>query len=381
MRAAAQVQTRPEERVWRRIIATELAINGRFLTQSVTGVQRYARELLPAIDALLEHCTDLTVRLLTPPIASDAVPALRHIRHEAVGSRQGHAWEQLDLPRHVGDAILFCPGNTAPVRSLFGSARVAVTVHDLSYLYFPQAYSRAFKLLYNRLIPLILRRAETVITVSRSEQDSILRHYPFARDRLVAIQNGGLPVGIEPQSPTPAAEPTVLYVGSLSKRKNFEGMLEVAIRLARKRGTRFAFIGGVPAGLNASLADVPADIRERIVFHGQVNDWDRLLDAYRSAHCFLFPSFYEASPLPPVEAMGCGCPVIASTIPSLVERCGEAARYCDPDDIESIAAAVETLLDDPALCADLRAKGYERAAQYSWARCAEATLNAILGTE
>lgn len=359
-------------------ITTELVINGRFLTQSVTGVQRYARELLAALDGLLGHHPELTVRLLTPPLGNVELPVLRRIRHEAVGQRQGHAWEQLELPRHVGNAILFCPGNTAPVLPLLGRGRVVVTVHDLSYLYFPDAYSRGFRLLYNRLIPLILRRADKVITVSNSERKSIVDHYPFADDRLVAIQNGGLPAGITEQSPMPAGEPTVLYVGSLSKRKNFPGMLEVAIRLARSRGIHFSFIGSVSQGLNASLADVPADIRDRIHFHGQIDDWSALLGAYRSAHCFLFPSFYEASPLPPVEAMGSGCPVIAGDIPSLRERCGEAARYCDPRDIDSIARAIEDLLDDPALCRQLRTAGYEQARRYSWRRCAETTLDAIL---
>ncbi len=344
----------------------------------MTGVQRYGRELLAAVDEALERRPSLRVRLLTPQIPPQQLPALRHIVHEPIGRLRGHAWEQFDLPRHTGKAILFCPGNTAPVGSLLGGGKVVVTVHDLSYLYFPDAYSRSFKLLYNRLIPLILHRARRIITVSQSERTSILQHYPFADDRLVAIQNGGLPVGIADQSPLVGDEPTVLYVGSLSRRKNFPGMLEVAVRLARKRGIRFAFAGGVPQGLNATLAEVPSDIRDRIVFHGQVNDWEQLLRAYRTASCFFFPSFYEASPLPPIEAMGCGCPVIASTIPSLKERCGAAARYCDPHDIDSMSDAVEDLLDNPEKCERLRREGYERARLYSWARCAEATLDAIL---
>lgn len=361
-------------------MTTELVINGRFLTQAVTGVQRYARELLTAFDDLAGQRSGLVVRLLTPRIAAEAVPVLRHIRHEVVGRLRGHAWEQLELPRRVGRGTLFCPGNTAPIGSLLGRGRVVVTVHDLSYRYFPDAYSRGFKLLYNRLIPLVLRRADRVITVSESERRAIVGHYPSAAGRLVAIQNGGLPVGIDEQAP--AADggdmPTVLYVGSLSKRKNFPGMLETAVRLARRRPVRFAFVGGTATALNATLAEVPADVRDRIRFHGQVEDWDTLLAAYRNASCFLFPSFYEASPLPPIEAMGCGCPVIAGDIPSLRERCGDAAIYCVPEDVGSIADAVERLLDDGTLRDRLRVSGYAQARRYSWARCAEATLDVIL---
>jgi glycosyltransferase involved in cell wall biosynthesis len=359
-------------------IRTELVINGRFLTQSVTGVQRYARELLGALDGLAAQCPEVTVRLLTPPMASAGIPLLRHIRHESVGHRQGHAWEQLDLPRHVGSGTLFCPGNTAPVLSLLGRTRVVVTVHDLSYLYFPKAYSRSFRLLYHRLIPLIMRRADRVITVSQSERRAILEYYPFADERLIAIQNGGLPVGIEAQSSRATDKPMILYVGSLSKRKNFPGMLDAAIRLARRDGTRFTFIGGLPAGLNSTLADIPADIREHIRFLGQVDDWPTLLEAYRSASCLLFPSFYEASPLPPIEAMGCGCPVIAGDISSLRERCGDAALYCDPHNVDSIVAAVERLLGDRQLQAKLREAGYRQASEYSWQHCARRTLDILV---
>ncbi len=362
-------------------MTTDIIINGRFLTQGITGVQRYARELLPAFDAMLDTRRDLNVRLLTPPIDASRVPALRNIHHQIVGRRQGHAWEQIDLPRHVGNAILFCPGNTAPVVSLMGRGRVVVTVHDLSYRYFPEAYSRGFRLLYNQIIPFILRRADRVITVSQSERSAILQHYPFVESRLVAIQNGGLPTGIAEQSPEPAANPTVLYVGSLSKRKNFPGMLAAAVRIARSRGTRFVFIGSVPQGLTETLSSVPADLRDHISFAGQLNDWEQLLAAYRSAHCFLFPSFYEASPLPPIEAMGCGCPVIAADIPSLRERCGEAAQYCDPSDTDDVVAAIEAVLDDPAHADALRSAGYRRAQQYSWHHCARLTLDAIIGTE
>lgn len=360
---------------------TDIIINGRFLTQGITGVQRYARELLTAFDILLEERSDLDVRLLTPPMNAADIPVLRNIRHRMVGQRQGHAWEQIDLPRHVKDAVLFCPGNTAPILSLLGTRRVVVTVHDLSYRYFPEAYSRSFRLLYNGLIPLILRRARRIITVSSSEKQAIVKHYPFSEGRLIAIQNGGLPTGMEQQVSQPSVDPTILYVGSLSKRKNFPGMLAAAVHLARKRGVHFVFIGSVPQGLMDTLLAIPEDLRGYISFEGQVNDWGQLLGAYRSAHGFLFPSFYEASPLPPVEAMGCGCPVIAGDIPSLRERCGNAALYCDPTDADDIVKSIEMLLDDPELHNILQTSGYAQASRYSWLYCAEETLKVLLQAE
>lgn len=356
---------------------TRIAINGRFLSQPVTGVQRYAREMLHALDDIARSRTDLDIRLLTPRLDAPA-PHLSAIRHEVVGRLRGHAWEQWDLPRHSRGDLLFCPGNTAPLLALLGRGQVAVTVHDLSYLYFPQAYSRSFRVLYQLIVPQVLRHADLVFTVSEAEKRAILEHYPEARDRLEAIQNGGLPAGTEFETHVAAAEPYVLYVGSLSKRKNLDSMLKVAVRLAEQRGLRFVFIGGITSTFKDSVLDIPPAVRDKLSFLGQVDDWQRLREHYRSATCFFFPSLYESSGLPPIEAMGCGCPVVAASIPALRERCGPAALYCDPTSVEDMTRTLERLLDDTQLQATLRAAGYKRAQEASWENCASAVLRLMV---
>jgi glycosyltransferase involved in cell wall biosynthesis len=354
-----------------------IAINGRFLTQSVTGVQRYARELLRALDDVLNDGRGPRVRLLTPRLSQDP-PLLKNISHQTVGRFQGHAWEQMELPRYVDRDILFCPANIAPVLSLYGRSRVVVTVHDLSYLYFPDAYAPTFRLVYGLVVPLVLRRASSVITVSNSERAAITERYPQILPRISAIQNGGMPGDAPPVMHVSADDKFVLYVGSLSKRKNLAGLIEVSARLARKRGLRFVFVGGTPKYLTEAISHVPEELRSRLHFAGQIDDWDVLQSYYRSATAFFFPSFYEASPLPPIEAMGCGCPVIASSIPSLLERCGDAAVYCDPHSVDDMIRAIERLLDDPELQDSLRARGYQRAQEFSWKNCAVETLHRIL---
>jgi glycosyltransferase involved in cell wall biosynthesis len=259
---------------------------------------------------------------------------------------------------------------------------VVVCVHDLSYLYFPAAYSLPFRAVYNVLTPAIFRHADQVITVSNSERTAITSRYPDVAPRITAVQNGGLAASADTASPGRAGDPEpgyLLYVGSLSKRKNFPRMLEVACDLARRRGTRTVFVGGTAASLEQSDLTIDAAIADKIVFAGQVDDTDRLIQYYRGASVFLFPSLYEASPLPPIEAMACGVPVVASTIPSLVERCGDAALFCDPEDTASITAQVEALLDDPALAAAIAARGTKRAEEFNWRTCAAQTLELIVG--
>ncbi|MEJ5977781.1 glycosyltransferase family 1 protein [Novosphingobium sp. PS1R-30] len=359
-----------------------VVINGRFLTQPVTGVQRYAHEVTRALDDLLDERSDVSLEILCPEL-NGPTPIYRNIAVRSVGSAAGHAWEQMVLPRAFKGDALFCPGNTAPIASLLGKPRVVVCVHDLSYLYFPTAYSLPFRAVYNVLTPTIFRHADHVITVSNSERTAITARYPHITPRITAVQNGGLSEAVdthaEGASPDHPAPGYVLYVGSLSKRKNFPRMFEVACDLARRRGQRTVFVGGTAASLEQSDLTIDPDIADKIIFAGQINDTDRLVQYYKGASVFMFPSLYEASPLPPIEAMACGVPVVSSTIPSLLERCGDAAIYCDAEDVASIASQVEALLDDENLAKSIRLKGRERAKAFNWRNCAERTLELIVG--
>jgi glycosyltransferase involved in cell wall biosynthesis len=218
-----------------------------------------------------------------------------------------------------------------------------------------------------------------VITVSESECQAIIAHYPTAASRLHVIANGGLPTGITSHAAN-KMNPRggyVLYVGSLSKRKNFPRLAQVACRLARERGFRFVFVGDNSKSLTTFGVDIPDDIKSFITFAGAVEDPMALASYYRNAACLLFPSLYESSGLPPIEAMACGCPVVVSDIPALRERCGDAAIYCNPHEIESIAAETIKVMDDAALRLKLRRLGYQRAATFTWENCARQTLKVI----
>ena len=353
-------------------------INGRFLTQPTTGVQRYAREIVDALDRLFDDMPGVTATVLAPRFDTEP-PVWRNVKLQRRGRLKGHVWEQCELPLMCGREILFCPGNTSPVISLLGLQRIVVTIHDLSYSYFPEAYSRGFKLWYGGLIPLEMKRAQAILTVSQTERASIVERFPAVASRIHAVANGGWPGDQTPEAANlHRDEQTVLYVGSLSKRKNFPALFQVAIALARKRGVRFRFVGATTAALVASEQTVPADVEHLISFEGQINSTAQLAEHYRRATCFVFPSLYESSGLPPVEAMACGCPVIVSDIPALRERCGEDALYCQPEDVEAMECCIESVLDSLTLQAELRERGYRRARRITWEACARRTLELIM---
>lgn len=366
----------------------KLAIDGRFLTQPLTGVQRYGRELCRVLDEALEQeaqhpgsrpeVAGLEVSVLVPRLSSPA-PAYRHLALREVGRLGGHAWEQLELPRHARDHdVLFCPGNVAPLATLRGRTPVVATVHDLAFRYHPETVSPRFRRLYEVLVPRVLRGADRLITVSEAERDRILAAFPEAADRLVAVANGGPAAAAEPPGPGDPVPPDgdyVLYVGALNQRKNVRGVVNAADRLLAERpGLRAVFVG---AGADAFVPfDLPTS-DPRVVLTGPVESAAALEEFYRRASLMLFPSFFESSGLPPVEAMAHGCPVVVSDIPALRERCGDAAVYCDPHDVDSIVEAATRVLDDPELAAALVARGHERAATFTWERCLAETLDVV----
>lgn len=365
---------------------TTIVINGRFLTQPITGVQRYAHEIVRALDDLIDRSAPevapFSFQIVAPRKDLIHELPLRHIEIRHIGNRRGHLWEQRDLPGAFDAGVLFCPGNTAPLSALSSKKPVVVTVHDLSYLYFPEAYSFSFKALYKMLIPATFRRADAVITVSYSEKASMLRYYPRLSHKIHVIQNGGLGRRFmndapPPEPPADVEEPMLLYVGALNPRKNPQGILQAVSLLAKRMKFRLVLAGGGSKSFQNKELAIPESLGERVLMTGQIDDTDQLIDLYRQAACLVFPSFYEASPLPPIEAMACGCPVIASDIPALQERCGDAALYCDPHRPEDIADKIQQVLGNPGQAEALRQKGVLRARQYTWEFCAKETLQVI----
>jgi glycosyltransferase involved in cell wall biosynthesis len=365
-------------------VTVHIAINGRFYTQLLTGVQRYAREFVAALDSMLADGSIpdgiVDVSVIMPSSGAHAVPRFKAIRPIVAGGFAGHAWEQIVLPRIARSAdVLFCPGNSAPLLSLMGGRpAVATMIHDLSHLYFPSAYSWKYRFLYSILSPLVIRHSRMLFTVSQSERRAILNLYPEAAQRLFAVDNGGLP-SVHNEMPATAMPVLprnfVLYVGSVYRRKNFDRLLAALRKLNKDSRVELVVVGSVNAAL-AKSGDT--DTPDWLHMIGQISDFSVLQEIYRRASCFVFPSLYESSGLPPIEAMAHGCPVVVSDIPALRERCADAAIYCDPHSVDDIARAVNTLLASPDLARQLRDAGTRRAALFSWQRCVSETLPLLL---
>ena len=349
-------------------------INARFLTQTTTGVQRYARELVRVFDELVgSH--DVSVRhlsfeLLAPDGPSEPI-ATQHIPVRQVGRLSGHAWEQLELPHFTRGGFLLNLCNTAPV----SKAQQLVVIHDAAVYAVPQAYSRAFRSFYQVLLPTLSRTAQKVLTDSEFSKRELVRYCHTPEAKIAVIYLGKEHVFSETADTRVFAEhgfgdkPFLLAVSSLSPHKNFAGIVR-ALEHLENPGFEVVVAGGTnPAVFSGRGASLPDSVKHL----GYVSEGE-LRALYEQAAGFVYPSFYEGFGLPPLEAMACGCPVIVSNAASLPEVCADAALYCDPHRPEDIAAKIQRLMGDAALRERLKQKGLERAEKFSWDRCARETL-------
>ncbi len=346
-------------------------INGRFLTQPTTGVQRYALELTRALDALLASGeippTEYAFAMLAPRgVTVDT--GLEHISIRHVGRWQGHLWEQLELPVHARRGILLNLCNVAPAVS----GTVMVTIHDASVFATPSAYSLAFRSWYRLLHLVLARTATVVVTDSEYSRSELQRHCRVPPEKIAVVPLGAEHVARVARDDTIlarhglGAKPFVLAVSSLNPNKNFRAVERAMGRL----GTLASAVDVVVAGgTNEQIfrtAGRPSG--GPLKYIGYVSDGE-LRALYERAACFVYPSLYEGFGLPPLEAMWCGCPVVVSRTTSLPEVCGDAALYCDPHDPADLASQIERLLRSESLRTELRARGLRRAAAFSWERC------------
>jgi hypothetical protein len=185
-------------------LSVKIYINGRFLQQPLTGVQRYSRELLKAWDDLLaagELDRDEMEFVVLAPSGRIDTQRYRHISFRQVGRFHGHLWDQCELPFWARDGLLFSPGNVHPLVSPFICPGV-VAIHDLSYRTHADAYTSKFRCVYRVLIPAAISRAKAIVTVSEAEKRNIINHFPEVRDRIYAVHHGAPAIDVLAASDT-----------------------------------------------------------------------------------------------------------------------------------------------------------------------------------
>jgi len=347
-----------------------IAINGRFLSQPVTGVQRYAHELLRELDRLLTSLPAGTapVEVLVPRNARE-YPSYKSLIVKEVGRLTGQAWEQLELPLHCCGELLFTPCGGAPLLHAFN----AVTIHDAAVFATPKAYSKFYGMWYRMVHTRLSRTACRVITVSEFSKSELVRWCGIAPSRVSVTHLGCDHVAtLQPDWTILDRHGLrnssyVLAVSSLNPNKNFRGVVR-AMNLLGDRAAPFVIAGNINSQVFGENETLPASVIQL----GYVSD-AQLRALYEGAGCFVFPSFYEGFGIPPLEAMACGCPVIAGDIGALRETCGDAALFCDPANPSSIAYSIASVMADSELRQNLIERGRLHALGFRWSKTAAKT--------
>lgn len=355
-----------------------VTINGRFLTQPLSGVQRYAAEIVRALDELLASGEAghgmRDVRLVAPP-GAEPPDGLRRIAFERAGGGSGHLWDQLTLSRAARGGSLLSLAGSGP---LFHPDHLAV-IHDAAVYRHPEHFSRAYGVAHRTLGRILARTARlaTVSEFSRAELADVLR---VPASGIAVAPNGWEHLArIAPEAGIAerlvGRSPYFVTVGNLTPNKNlavaieaFSGLPAGAAKLVVVGRADPSIFGN--AGTGAANPDV--------IFAGRLDD-AALAGLLRDARALVFPSIYEGFGIPPLEAMAAETRVLASRAGAVVEVCDGVADPFDAHDageLQRLMAGV--LAEAPNERARRVAAGRTRLERYSWTASARILLAALL---
>ena len=362
-----------------------IAIDGMLLGRRFSGVERAIVNLARALAAVGAEDYTLCVPrrcpypdIQGPRFRTVRVGAWTHFRPLRI------LWEQLAAPavlRRGRFDLLHAPGYVAP---LIARTPVVLTVYDLIALLFPQWCKPANRWHYGVMLPASVRKASAIIVPSECTRADLERRLPCSRGKIVVIPLGVadeffVPVSAEAAGAVRARYglPTrfILFVGKTEPKKNLPRLIDAYHGLLRQGRTRLPLV--IAGERTAAWPSLWRQVRARgLADHVRFTDYvpqEDLRGLYASAALFVFPSLYEGFGLPPLEAMACGVPVVASDRGALPETVGSAALTADPEDAGGLAETMERALTDVRLRKRLTAEGKARAARFSWSTAARRT--------
>jgi glycosyltransferase involved in cell wall biosynthesis len=293
-------------------------------------------------------------------------------------------WEQLVFPFHLARGHFDLSHSLAFVSPLASSIPCVVTVYDLGFVLFPEYFRPLNRIYLTWGTRMSARRASRIIALSESTKRDLVRLLRLTPDKIDVI-----PPGVEPEFFTNGdgnaverfrhaknlPDHFVLFVGTREPRKNIPTLIRAfAHAKARKQLPHQLVIVGGRGWKDEAIARAIEEngVRRDVMLPGFVPA-EELPYWYRAADAFVYPSQYEGFGIPPLEAMAAGTPVIAGNLSSLPEAVGDAALLVEPRDETALEEALVEVIADQRLREDLRAKGVDRARQFTWERAAQAT--------
>lgn len=360
-----------------------IAINAHLLSGQDSyrsaGVHQYIYHLLHHL-GLSDEELRYTVLLGSGSLSSDLPLALHRSRWPTASPGERILWEQMAQPwvlQKIGADLIHSPVFVGPILSPCPSV---VTIHDLSFIRFPEMFRPANRIYLSMMTRLSVRRARRIIAVSAHAASETHQLLGVPKERVDVVYHG-VKEEFHPRSAEEVAafhrrqglpERFVLFVGTLEPRKNLTRLVEAFARVRDGR-TKLVLAGGKGWLYDDLFARVEElGLGDEVIFPGYVKNEDLPL-WYNAATLMAYPSLYEGFGLPVLEAQACGTPVLTSNVSSLPEAAGDAALLVDPYDVSSLAEGLHRLLSESDLRRGLSERGLAHAGQFSWYQAAEET--------
>ncbi|HEX9988154.1 MAG TPA: glycosyltransferase family 1 protein [Chloroflexia bacterium] len=360
----------------------------RALVAQRTGTEYYSASLIEAFTCLPEAERYRFTLYVNSPSEAEArerlgfpLPPTWRVRAIPFPRLWTHARLSVEMVTRPPD-VLFVPSHVVP---LWHPRRTVVTIHDLGYIHYPQAHTTSARLYLHLSTRFSVRAARRVIAISEATRRDLITYYKVPSRKISVVYHGRDPIFAPVEDKERVAQVTTRYgvsqpycihVGTLQPRKNLMVLVEAWDQLRGKveRPPQLLLAGRRGWLYDSLLEAVEArNLGDLIKFTDYVERED-LPALYSGAMALTFPSLYEGFGLPALEAMSCGTPVLASDTSSLPEVVGDAGLLLDPHDPGAWAGVVQRLMRGKALQRDLSRKGLERAASFTWERCARQTL-------
>jgi glycosyltransferase involved in cell wall biosynthesis len=364
-----------------------IGLDGYPLVSPKTGVAHYTFELAQELARLApEHSFDLIAPAAYPPEVLEQLEQIPNVRAISVKTNLiTRRWWAIGLPAYVRRAGLDLFHGTNYEVPLRNRDRNILTVHDLSVFSYPNTHDRRIAARARRRLPIMLRSAARVITPTEAVKRELLERFRMNPDMVAVTPEAPrktfqpMPVGetVEVRRRLGIADDFILFVGTIEPRKNLLTLVRAFAELLRDTEHQPQLViagpkGWLTAEFDRALAEANFGDRLRII--GYVGD-DDLRALYSSCKAFVFPSLYEGFGLPPLEAMACGAPVIASRIAAHVETLGAHAHLVEPADERAWTKVIAALIENQKERNRLSQSGIEHATQFSWEKTARLTLS------
>ena len=356
------------------------------------GIGRYTRDLLAAL-AEVDHVYHYRIFSARPPLqlpVRNPIPDGPRIsfRQTILSPRWLYRlWYRLRLPIPVqlftGSIDLFhSPDFVLP--PVLGGVPTILTVHDLSFVHYPETFTPALVGYLNRVVPWSVHRASHVLADSNATRNDLIRVYKTPAEKVTVLYSG-VHENFKPVTSDQELarvrdkyglgdEPYIFTVSTLQPRKNHQMLIRAYQPVASESTYNLIIAGGKGWLYEQMLDEVERqNLTDRIRFIGFVDD-DDLPALYSAASIFVFPSLYEGFGLPVLEAMACGTPVIASNASSLPEVAGDAALLVDSQDEKAWTESMLRLIDDVGLRVRLVASGFRQSRRFQWQNSARQLL-------